>query len=1032
MSPCGRVFTIPPSAPFLATFIAALREGRLGVKIGDDPLAWGEATLYLPTRRACRLAREAFLDALGAEAAVLPRIVAIGDIDEDEFVFADGAAGEIAADVLSLPPAIDGLERRMWLVRLVQEWARKPALQRHESASLVVASPAAAFALAADLERLLDDFATRQVPWERLDALVPDALDEYWALTLDFLKIVRTAWPEILAERGAIEPATRRERLIEAEAARLRAAQRGPVIAAGSTGSIPATAKLLATIARLPHGAVVLPGLDTTLDEETWAIIGGDGVDGGRADPAAGHPQLAMHALLRLIGVTRSEVTVLAPGALPARDLLVAEALRPADATDKWTERLGAPKADAQAVAAMAGVTVIEADHAEEEALAIAAALRETIEDPGKTAALVTPDRALARRVAAALKRWNVPVEDSAGVSLSETSAGAFARLVAEAALDGLPPVPLLALLKHPLCGLAKDAGLSSVIALEQAALRGPRPRPGAPGLKHALTVLRESRASLHPADARARLTRAELSSAEDLADRLATAFAAFDALPRSGVGFAQMAAAHYDLLIALGGDGPLFATEDGAALETLFADIAELGEAAPLASRGDYIDLFTAMLETRVLRPAPRSGARVRILGLLESRLQIADRVVLGGLAEGVWPPQPRSDPWLSRTMRAELGLDLPERRIGLSAHDFAQALGAADVVLARCLKREGAPTVASRFLQRLAAVAGVARWREARLRGEQYLQFARALDRPLHAAPAPQPCPRPPRAMRPTALAVTDIEHWLRDPYTIFAKHILRLRPLDPIDEAPGAADRGTVIHAAIGEFTERFAAGLPADPYAELIAIGRRHFAPLQDFPEARAFWWPRFERIARWFCRWDAERRAGVRATFAEIRGEIEIPAGERTFRLSARADRIDALQDGRYAILDYKTGQARTEKQVRAGLAPQLTLEAAILRRGGFPGIPAGGSVAELSYVLLKGGEPAGFDCSVAFKEGAPDDHAERALQRLTELVNRFEDEEVGYRSLVSPMWSARYGEYDHLARVKEWSASGGQGDGGES
>jgi ATP-dependent helicase/nuclease subunit B len=275
-----------------------------------------------------------------------------------------------------------------------------------------------------------------------------------------------------------------------------------------------------------------------------------------------------------------------------------------------------------------------------------------------------------------------------------------------------------------------------------------------------------------------------------------------------------------------------------------------------------------------------------------------------------------------------------------------------------------------------------------------------------------------------------VTDVEHWLRDPYTIYAKHVLRLLPLDPIDSPPGARNRGTVIHGAIGEFTERFADRLPADPLRELLAIGSKHFSTLEDFPEARAFWWPRFQRIARWFADWESERRVHVAAISAEIRGEIVIALPERTFRLAARADRIERLTNGQYAILDYKTGEARSEKQVRTGLAPQLTLEAAILRKGGFPKISAGGSVAELVYVTLKGGEPAGEPKLIKFEEGTPDSQAEHALQRFTSLITRFENDKQPYCSLVHPMWKTRYGDYDHLARVKEWSATGGDDNGG--
>jgi ATP-dependent helicase/nuclease subunit B len=374
---------------------------------------------------------------------------------------------------------------------------------------------------------------------------------------------------------------------------------------------------------------------------------------------------------------------------------------------------------------------------------------------------------------------------------------------------------------------------------------------------------------------------------------------------------------------------------------------------------------------------------------------------------------------------MRHTLGLDLPERRIGLSAHDFAQALGAREVVLSRAAKLAGAPTVASRFVQRLAALAGERRWQATHTRGSRYVALARALDAPERELRIAPPAPTPPRAARPTRLTVTEIEDWLRDPYTIYAKHVLRLQPLDPVDTPPGAADRGTVIHAAIGAFTETYAVKLPPDPYAELLRLGRKEFAPLDDYPEARAFWWPRFERIARWFADWEAERRAELGTLHAEASGLIDIPLGARTFRLVARADRIERLADGRYAVLDYKTGSARTERQVRLGLAPQLTLEAAMLRRGGFAGVPPDVSIKELVYVTLRGGLPAGDPRRIEFKEGTPDSQAEQALARLTALAQIFEDEATPYRSLVHPMWKTSYGDYDHLARVREWSLTGG-------
>jgi ATP-dependent helicase/nuclease subunit B len=1061
-----RVFTIPASVPFLPTLIRALLDGALVPGFASahsrDPLALGSATIYLPTRRACRLVRDMFLDVSGLEAAILPRIVPIGDVDEDEILF-DQAAGGTGAPpapdlpgTLDLPDALGGLERRLLLARLVLAWAGKLAPQNAGEAPLIANHPATALALADDLGRLIDDMTTRGVSWDRLDDLVPDHLDKYWQLTLAFLKIARTHWPAILTERDMIEAAVRRNALIKAEAARLEHSP-GPVIAAGSTGSIPATAALVAAVASLRNGAVVLPGLDTDLDDESWRLIAGPSVPSrasgagpgwGFAAPVAGHPQFALQALLTRLGLGRDEVVRLGDPARGGREALVSEAFRPAAATDLWRARTGETRFVAQAEAALTGLACVEAANAEEEALAIAIALREALTETGKTAALVTPDRQLARRVLAALARWNVPVDDSGGDQLADTPTGLFARLAAQAAVEGLAPVGLLALLKHPLTRLSAPEGAhrQAIAVLERAILRGPRPRPGSAGLARALEALRTElgklkrgeRSDLHRSDPRADLGEDEFDAAADLITRLAAALAPLETLGRGPHAFRSVAARHRDIIAALSlddtGTPAAFAGPDGSALGQVFDAIAAGLPAADLSvPLADYPDLFGAAIADRVVRRPGLPGVRVRILGPLEARLTSSDRLVLGGLNEGTWPPQARSDAWLSRPMRLELGLDLPERRIGLSAHDFAQMLGAREVILTRAAKLAGAPTVASRFVQRLAAVAGP-RWQTALRHGEKYLSWARELDRPgAPPRPTPRPVPRPPVAARPARLSVTEIEHWLRDPYTIYAKHILRLFPLDAIDTAPGAADRGTVIHGAIGDFTQAYAQGLPPDALEKLLALGIKHFAPLEEFPEARAFWWPRFERIARWFADWETKRRTHVAAVQAEIRGEIEIPLGDRSFRLSARADRIERLGDGAYAILDYKTGRVPSTPQVAAGLSPQLTLEGAILRAGQFADIPRGASIAALVYVSLRGGEPGGEEKSLEFKSSTPDAEADRALQKLGEVARRFEDPATPYRSRERPMFQGRsYGDYDHLARVKEWSLSGGVGDDAEA
>jgi ATP-dependent helicase/nuclease subunit B len=1048
-----RVFSVPVSMPFLRTVIAALVDGRLvdGFEARAHPEKLAQATLYLPTRRAGRMAREIFLDVLKTDAVVLPRIVALGDIDEDELSFAEDPEQYGGAAPLEIPPKLAELERRLTLARLVAAWAKSPV-----SAPLVVGGPASTLALASDLARLMDDMVTRGVSWEALDGLVPDQLDKYWQHSLEFLQIARQAWPGHLQEIAKIEPAARRDLLIEAEAARLSAHHDGPVIAAGSTGSMPATAKFLQAVATLPQGAVVLPGLDTDLDDDSWQLIGGirDAQGKFTTSPASNHPQFAMHSLLHRFGIKRGYVEILDQPAPRGRDVLVSEAMRPSNATAQWHRRLAQPEIVEKISGGMTNLAVIEADNPEMEALAIAVAMREA-RHLNKSAALVTPDRALARRVMAALGRWKLEFDDSGGDALMGTPTGIFARLAAEAVARQLEPPTLLALLKHPLCrlGAAQGAYTDAIKVLELALLRGTRPQAASAGLARDFARFRGELAklrggetsSLHASEPRTRLGNEDLDRAQRLIAQLQAALAPLESLAASKrYDFAELAERHHKVLIELSRDqhgvAIVFDGQQGSSLTSAFHDL--LGKAdgdrivasGLMVQLGDYPEVFQTAFGDRMVRRPESASSQLHIYGPLEARLTQSDRVIVGGLVEGVWPPAPRIDPWLSRPMRHELGLDLPERRIGLSAHDFAQLLGTEEVILSHAAKVSGAPAVASRFLHRLEAVAGEERWKAAKAAGEKYVRFAAELDRPDKVEPIPQPAPTPPRPTRPLKLSVTAIEDWLRDPYTIYAKYILRLAPLDPVDMPLSAADRGSAIHDALREFTQTFSATLPDDPAGALRSIGKKYFAPLMERPEARALWWPRFQRIAAWFADWETARRGNVSTIGAEIRGEIPIRLdNERTFVLSARADRIERRPDGTFAILDYKTGQPPTGKQVRMGLSPQLTLEAAILREGGFEGFPADASVSELTYVRLSGNNPPGQQKALELKinksdpSQPPDAAADEARSKLEALIRAFEDESQAYTSLNLSMWSNRYGTYDDLARIKEWSAAGGLG-----
>ena len=958
-----RIFTIPAGIPFLD----ALARGLLDEE-GGSPAA--RATVLLPNRRACRALGEAMLRASPERALLLPAILPIGDTGLDEEFEAD----DMAAAPLELPPAIPPLRRQLLLAELIR------AKEGGEESARIAG-------LAFELARLLDQMETEGLDFDRLAELAPETLAAHWQVTLDFLRILTDAWPAVLAGEGAIGPAERRNRLIEAS---IEAWRRNPpagrVILAGSTGSLPATRALMAAVARLPGGAVVLPGLDRGLEPAMR-----DALD-------AGHPQYGLNLVLDELGVDPGDVA-LWPGAEPgcaaeSRTRLLAAAMRPAGT--------GAPPLDPAArAAALDGVCRIDCAGAREEATTIALLLREALESPGKTAALVTPDRGLARRVAAELLRWGVEIDDSGGRALALTPPGAFLRLLARALAERWAPVPLLSVLKHPFaaCGMEAGAFRARVRGLERAALRGPRPAPGADGLIRAVGEDRVLGAWL---------------------DSVARAVAPLDALVGRGgrAAVAELAAAQIEAAERLAasaeasGAERLWSDDDGAAAAG-FMD--ELGSAArglgPVDGRA-WPDLLDTLMRGRVVRPHYGRHPRLQIWGVLEARLQGADRLVLGGLNEGSWPLQPPADPWMSRPMRAAFGLPPHERRIGLAAHDFSQLFAAPEVFLTRAIRVAGTPTVPSRWLMRLdnalgreapALARGAARWT-----GWQAM-----LDRPAVYEQIQAPSPAPPVAARPRRLSVTQIETLIRDPYAIYARHVLELKALEPIDADPGAAERGRFVHDALDAFLRAHPGAVPGDAYERLIAIGRATLGRMGERPGVQAFWWPRFERIARWVVDRERRRRAGVAAILTELTGRLEFDALAGPFTLTARADRIDVMADGSATIVDYKTGTVPSGKEVKEGVAPQLPLEAAILAAGGFAGVPA---VAEpgLAYWKLSGGDPPGEESPVEADAAAARDGLER-------LIRHFDDPAIPYVPQPHADRAPAFSDYEHLERLAEYA-----------
>ena len=1040
------MFSIPFGAPFLATAARALVDGTLLPDLDrSDPLALASVTVYAPTRRAARGLAGAIAAAQGGRVQLLPRIAPLGAIDEDaEGRPRDPEAADVDADP-AIPAAIGDLARRLALTRLTLGWGRAlkgailwadgagPRVDERES-NLVASTPAAALGLAGELAALLDEMIIEDVDWAKLDGLATGELDRYWAITLDFLKIAREHWPDELARRGLVDAARRRAALIARETARLREGRAGPVVALGSTGSNRATARLIAAIAAAPQGAVVLPGLDQSLDDEGWRAIDVAEADG--LSPSAGHPQTALKRLLGELGLQREDVKVLgvAPEALAQRGAWLSDALRPAATTHVWARAETRPAPGALAPA-LAGVRLVEAGDEREEALAVAVALREALEVPGRRAALVTPDRGLARRVRAEMRRWGVTVEDSAGASLGRSPAGALARLIAECAAEGFPALRVAALLAHAdvTLGLGADAEAIVRADLDAAVLRGPIAADALADPAGLVASARRAAADRHAHRAARALDPARWAGAETALTRLAEALA-----PLRLAGAAPLPRwidAHRAALAAI--ERPAAeARPDRAARDELMEEFAQSADDGLILTAEEYAAFFDRLIDSETLA-APEDGhPRLRILGALEARLIDADLVVLGALDETIWPPRAETDAFLNRPMRAAVGLSAPERRLGQSAHDFVMGMGAGEVTLTRALRRGGKPTVASRLVQRLGAVTPEPAWTAMQARGERLLALARSLDAPRAAddpsrlQPVARPAPRPAVALRPRRLSVTQIETLLRDPYAICAARIYDLAPLEAFDAEEEPRLIGQALHDIIARFSAPLPKGpLPADARAQIRGIARRVLAGALDDPVFAARDWPRLVATLDRYLDWEAARRHFVAALATEAPGALDLTLADgSSFRLTAVADRIEQLAGLGAHVVDFKTGQLPYVAEVKAGYAPQLTLEAAMLARGGFA-FALDGDLIEGLYVGLgpakaterrAGGAKADFAALV-----------ERDFQGCVSLLSTYRDVATGYPSLPAPEYAPKHSDYAHLARVAEWSIEGDEESDGE-
>ncbi|BBC72876.1 helicase [Altererythrobacter sp. B11] len=969
-----KVYSIAAHRGFADALVAGLVP-----RYADPEVGLARLTLLLPSSRAARTVSEAFIRHFGAAEApglLMPRMAVVGDLDLDETL---GALLDPLGAGSEIPPAVDPTRRWLRLARIIAE-------ERGAEAPKGSALLRLAFEMGRTMDRLLvEEIGPEELLQERVIGLLGD-LSEHWRGSLHLFMRVQARWLDELMARGELDPADRRNRLFR-HAARSwrRDPPATPVVAAGVTSAAKGVAALLRAVARLPQGAVVLPDLDLSMDDAVWEELGSAGAPDAETpfgrDDAVTHPQYHLKLLLNRMGVARGEVQHWHRAGLgkgpPERSHAISSLFLPPEASKSWVD-LPAERRR------LSGVRLMQSANPEEEAQAIALLVRETLEEKEKRVALVTPDRGLAARVVQHLRRWHVVADDSAGRPLSQTAAGRLFLLLAEVGAEQAAPVPLVALLEHPLVRREQDRAewLEHARAFELK-LRGPRPAPGLAALRpyarRHFDWWEEVEAILAP------LMAAEEASLADLLDRLVIAGE------------------------ALCGDA-LWEHEDGRALASFVEELRQQAREVGLPLAPDDLPAVLRDAMDRVaVRPPYGGHSRLAIYGLLESRMTRSDLVICAGLNEGTWPAAPAADPLLAPAVLRALGVPDADFRIGLAAHDLAGALGAPEVVLSRAERDPSGPAIASRFWLRVGALLGDDLAERHVDQGPVLL--ARALDDARPVPPHPQPAPRPTAEQRRVDVSVTALDNLIGDPFQFYAARILRLRALDALDAEPSPAWQGTLAHEILRRWH---------DEGGDIHAIAQEELRAMNAHPLMRGLWQPRLFEGLRWVAE-EVGAMQGREVIAVEKDCEMRVDG----VRIHGRADRIDRLPDGTLAVVDYKTGAPPSAAEVAKGYRLQLGLVGLIVQAGGVAGVD--GEVTGFEYWSLakrRGGEGFGYadtPLQVGNKRSglSPEEFLPETRHYLHDAITGWILGDRPFTARPNPDFPG-YNDYDQLMRLDEW------------
>ena len=951
------IFNIPASCPFWESLASIYID-----KFSNNQLGLANVDFLVSNRRNCIALTNAFIKLQDGKPTILPKITPISEIDDDELFFSYFDCKDI------LEEQYNPISREDRLFLLAKMIMLKPNEFGIKQLSLVQA-----LNLAENLANFLDTCYNQGLSFDKLNELAPEKYATHWQETLKLLKIITFYWPQILEERGVIDVCLFKNRILEAQADYFNETKPDKhIVVAGVSASFPSYIKLMKSIIGLKNGEIYFAGIDRCADEEYWNAI----------DET--HPQFEIKDLLDKLKLEKNLIKDICEPLNKDREYFVSELMRPALVSHRWREISNKFKLET----AINDVLLITSKTQREEGLAIALKLREILEEEGKTACLVTYDRNLARRVSAELKRFDIDVDDSAGVPLSLTPIGIYLRQIVEYCLDTNSQTKLMGLLKNPfvLMGYSFENYKDNILLLEK--------------------ELRNH-------------NKKELSSENALLlDKIKNFTSEFIEALNSNVEFGELLKKHIELAEKLAtsdsNDGKSFLWK-GEEAKSVANFVSKMLNSSCLVGeiRGiDYLSIISLFMNNETVRKKYGTHPYLSILGPIEAQLQNFDYIIIGEANEGIWPKIPEADMWMSRPMMSDFGFSLPEKSIGILANSFTNFLMTKNVIITRAERIGETPTQKSRWLLRLETVLKALGKDITEIEDECFVEFINSIDRTNKFLPIKPPTPTPPLKARPRVLSASGLDLLIDDPYSVFAKYILKLHRLDDLDQDVDQRDFGTLIHNIIEEFNNTYNNSLPDDALNILIEIGKKHFDVKNLEKDVKAFWWPKFLVIAEWVYNQEKEYRKDVKKIHNEISGEISYNLPEGVFKFNAKADRIDELNNGKINIIDYKTGAIPRKSQVESGHAMQLLLEGLIARNGAY-NLNSSNMVNKLIYWRL-GKEKLELENNI-------EELLDKSEGYILKLMTTFDFETTPYHSRPTPKYIPKNRDYEHLARIREWS-----------